>query len=29
MTLFGSLRVKRLHGMRFGTRRVAKYEVID
>jgi putative transposase len=29
MTLFGSLKVERLHGMRFGTRRAAKDEVID
>jgi putative transposase len=28
-TLFGSLKVKRLHGMRFGTRRQAKDEVIN
>ena len=28
-TLFGSLKVERLHGMRFGTRRQAKDEVID
>jgi len=28
-TLFGSLKVERLHGMRFGTRREAKDEVID
>jgi putative transposase len=28
-TLFGSLKVERLHGMRFGTRRQAKDEVMD
>lgn len=28
-TLFGSLKVERLHGMRFDTRRRAKDEVID
>lgn len=28
-TLFGSLKVERLHGMRFGTRRAAKDEVMD
>ena len=28
-TLFGSLKVERLHGMRFDTRRLAKDEVID
>ncbi|MEC5293370.1 MULTISPECIES: IS3 family transposase [unclassified Aurantimonas] len=28
-TLFGSLKVERIHGMRFGTRRLAKDEVID
>ena len=28
-TLFGSLKVERLHGMRFGTRREAKDEVMD
>ena len=28
-TLFGCLKVKRLHGMRFATRRQAKDEVID
>ncbi len=28
-TLFGSLKVERLHGMRFNTRRLAKDEVID
>ena len=28
-TLFGSLKVERLHGMRFETRRRAKDEVID
>ena len=28
-TLFGSLKVERLHGMRFDTRRQAKDEVID
>ena len=28
-TLFGSLKVERLHGMRFATRRLAKDEVID
>jgi putative transposase len=28
-TLFGSLKVERLHGMRFETRRQAKDEVID
>ena len=28
-TLFGSLKVEQLHGMRFGTRRQAKDEVID
>jgi putative transposase len=28
-TLFGSLKVERLHGMRFATRRQAKDEVID
>ena len=28
-TLFGSLRVERLHGMRFDTRRAAQDEVID
>jgi putative transposase len=28
-TVFGSLKVERLHGMRFGTRRQAKDEVID
>lgn len=27
--LFGSLKVERLHGMRFGTRRQAKDEVMD
>ena len=28
-TLFGSLKVERLHGMRFETRRLAKDEMID
>jgi len=28
-TLFGSLKVERLHGMRFHTRRLGKDEVID
>ena len=28
-TLFGSLKVERLHGMRFDTRRAAKDEVMD
>jgi putative transposase len=28
-TLFGSLKVERLHGMRFETRRQAKDEVVD
>ena len=28
-TLFGSLKVERLHGMRFATRRQAKDQVID
>ena len=28
-TLFGSLKVERLHGMRFDTRRLAKDEVLD
>ena len=28
-TLFGSLKVERLHGMRFDTRRAAQDEVID
>jgi len=28
-TLLGSLKVERLHGMRFDTRRLAKDEVID
>ena len=28
-TLFGSLKVERLHGMRFDTRHLAKDEVID
>lgn len=28
-TLFGSLKVERLHGMRFSTRRQAKDEVMD
>ena len=28
-TLFGSLKVERLHGMRFGARLRAKREVID
>jgi len=28
-TLFGSLKVERLHGMRFDTRRLAKDEVVD
>ena len=28
-TLFGSLKVERLHGMRFNTRRLAKDEGID
>ncbi len=28
-TLFGSLKVERLHGMGFGTRRQAKDEVMD
>ena len=28
-TLFGSLKVERLHGVRFGTRRLAKDDVID
>jgi hypothetical protein len=28
-TLFGSLKVERVHGMRFDTRRRAKREVID
>jgi hypothetical protein len=28
-TLFGSLKVERFHGMRFGTRRAAKDEVMD
>ena len=28
-TLFGSLKVERLYGMRFGTRRQAKDEVMD
>ena len=28
-TLFGSLKVERLHGMRFETRRRAKDEIID
>jgi len=28
-TLFGSLKVERLHGMHFATRRQAKDEVID
>jgi transposase InsO family protein len=28
-TLFGSLKVERIHGMRFGTRRAAKDEVMD
>ncbi len=28
-TLFGSLKVERLHGLRFGTRRAAKDEVMD
>jgi transposase InsO family protein len=28
-TLFGSLKVERLHGMRFATRRQAKDEVMD
>lgn len=28
-TLFGSLKVERLHGMRFANRRAAKDEVID
>ena len=28
-TLFGSLKVERLHGMRFDTRRRAKREVVD
>ena len=28
-TLFGSLKVERLHGMRFETRRQAKDQVID
>ncbi len=28
-TLFGSLKVERLHGMRFATRRAAKDEVMD
>lgn len=28
-TLFGSLKVERLHGMRFATRRQAKHEVMD
>ena len=28
-TLFGSLKIERLHGMRFGKRRQAKDEVMD
>ncbi len=28
-TLFGSLKVEQLHGMRFDTRRMAKDEVMD
>ena len=28
-TLFGSLKVERLHGMRFASRRAAKDEVMD
>jgi len=28
-TLFGSMKVERLHGMRFASRRQAKDEVID
>ena len=28
-TLFGTLKIERLHGMRFATRRLAKNEVID